>query len=294
MPHGNNENETHVDETADPNVHALEELRPRLMAIPGDELFRDPKLDPTNAATIAAAAAKKVLPFRASLVELFGASAGTRVDELPKVARATQQADIAAAAAAAPTDLSSMHKEVRTQYDLLFTDTQALVNRHFIPETELDKARDIQGYEATVRSTLILVAILRRFWGRVQEHTPLTEADLDRASSIASRMQDTKGERDQGVLQVPANEVRMRALSLLIREYREVARQIGYLRYWEGDANAIAPSLWSGRGRRAGHGGADEDLDEDVIEDVLDEPVMSGPTSGPGVPVDPGVNPFEQ
>ncbi|MGE0785680.1 MAG: hypothetical protein AB7S26_08330 [Sandaracinaceae bacterium] len=141
-----------------------------------------------------------------------------------------------------------------------------------------------------MRSTLVLVALLRSYWSKVHDHTLLTEADLDRASSVANRMQDVKGERDQGVPLVPAQEMRLRALSFLIREYRELFRQVQYLRFWQGDAESVVPSLWSGRGRRA-RNGANE---EDVIDDAGDEPVMSGPTSGPGVPVDPGVNPFEQ
>jgi hypothetical protein len=272
-------------ESMDPNGKALEELKPRLVVMEPEEILRDAKLDATVAGTIAAATAKKVLPFRGALVAIFGAAAGTRVDELPKLARATQQADIAAAAAAAPSDLSAMHEEVRDAYDLLSADAQGMVHRKLIPAHELDKTKDIQGYEATVRSTLILVAVLRRYWEQVKDQTPLTEADLDRTQRTAERMLDTKGDRDQGVPQVPANELRLRALSLLIRTYREIFREVQYLRFWEGDADTIVPSLWSGRGRRPRiEENDDGDLDTDTD--------VTGPIAGPGVPVDPGVNPL--
>lgn len=277
---------TNTNNTIDPNGKALEELTPLLLAMEPEDILRDAKLDPTAASIIAAATAKKVTPFRAALVRLFGAASGVRIDELGKLARAAQQADIAAAAAAAPSDLSSLHEEVRAQYDLLSADAQGMVHRKLIPAHELDKAKDLVGYEATVRSTLILVAVLRRYWDTVKDHTPLTEADLDRAQTTAERMLDTKGDRDQGVPQVPANELRLRALSLLIRTYRELFREVQYLRFWEDDADTIVPSLWSGRGRKA----RTDALDVDV--DGSDEPVVTGPITGPGVPVDPGVNPL--
>ncbi|MGE3636502.1 MAG: hypothetical protein AB7P00_41745, partial [Sandaracinaceae bacterium] len=238
-----------IGEPADAGAAALRELTPRLRALTSAELIRDPKLDPTAAATVVAASAKKVRPLRAELVAVFGPSAGERIDRLPTIARAVRQADIAVAAAGRQ-DLSSDHRQLRAEYDLLLWDARAMVLRGLLPAYELDKAKDLQGYDRAVRSTLILVAVLRRYWEKVKDRTPLTEADLERASACAHRLQDLKAERDRGLTRADEKELRMRALSLLVREYRELTRQVRYLRYWERDADTFVPSLWSRRGRR--------------------------------------------
>ncbi|MGE0785681.1 MAG: hypothetical protein AB7S26_08335 [Sandaracinaceae bacterium] len=136
---------TTTDVSEDPNANALEELTPRLMAMDTDDLYRDAKLDPASAKMIATATAKKVQPFKEQLVALYGPSAAARIDELPKIARAAQQAHIMAAAAAAPKDLSSMHQRVRAEYDFLITDAQGLVNRNLIRRTSSRRPRTFRA-----------------------------------------------------------------------------------------------------------------------------------------------------
>jgi hypothetical protein len=273
----------------DPQARALEVLTPRIVAMTAEDVLRDTKLDATHAGTVGAATAKKLAPYRATLVAQFGAESGARVDDLPMLARACQQADIAEAAAAAPSDLTALYQEVREHYDILLTDAQSLVNRKFLPATELDKARDTRGYEGMVRSTLILVTLLRAWWPKLKDHTPLKDADLDRGQQLAEHLRDTIGERDQAVQSLPAVEVRLRALSLLVRSYVELRREMSYLRWYQEDVDAIVPSLWAGRGRRARSETSDVTPEDGIPEEEAVTP--SGPVT-PGTPVNPGGNPL--
>src|SRR5688572_28977441 len=64
----------------------------------------------------------------------------------------------------------------------------------------------------------------------------------------------------------------------LIRTYGEVRRMLTYVRWWEEDAEAIAPSLWSGRRRGR----------SESEEDVFVDPVAVEPSPSNGGPVQPG------
>ena len=57
-------------------------------------------------------------------------------------------------------------------------------------------------------------------------------------------------EREQGTSRLPAVQLRNRALSLLVQVYGEVRRMMSYVRWWQQDIDAIAPSLWAGRRSR--------------------------------------------
>ena len=131
----------------------------------------------------------------------------------------------------------------------------------------------------------MLVQVLRNHWPQIAGHTPLTELDLERAQRAAQLMQNAMGARDQHVDRLPANELRLRALSLLVRAYTELRRKVSYLRWYEGDADLIVPSFWAGRGRRTKRRETRE-RDEDTL-------ALEGPSSGPGVPLDPGDNPLQ-
>jgi hypothetical protein len=279
--------------TVDPQEHALEDLMPRVVAMDSALVLRETRLDATTAGTIAASAAKMVAPFKAQLVARFGAEAGVRIDELPALARACQQAAIVETVSAAPTDLSAMHAELRAEYDILFNDLAQLVRRKVVPAHELDKARSIQGYAETVQSTFVVVALFERFWSVAKDQTPVKQADLARAKAAAQRMRDAMGDRDQDVKRMPAMEVRLRALTLLIRHYEEMRRELTYLRWYEADVDVLLPSLWTGRGRRARSETNEVTPEDGVLEGAPEGDVVnaSGPMA-PGTPVNPGGNPL--
>lgn len=56
--------------------------------------------------------------------------------------------------------------------------------------------------------------------------------------------------RQTGSARAAAAELRVRALSLLVREYEELRRMVTYVRWFEGDADTFVPSLYAGRGGR--------------------------------------------
>lgn len=151
------------------------------------------------------------------------------------------------------------------------TDLTSLANRKVVPVSELNKGKDVQGYEATARSTLVMVEIFDARWSSVQGLTPIARADLARARAAAHAMLDALGEREQGVSRLPAMEVRRRAVTLLVRCHEEIRREMRYLRYHEDDAETFIPSLWT-RGRKH----SETETDEPAPEEPTPTPTNGG------------------
>lgn len=265
---------------------ALDARRSSFWAMPKEEVERKTALDPSAAAVTAEASAIKLQAHRDEVVAQFGEAGGAKLDELIPVAHATIQADIEYAGTSNTTDIAALSDVVRTDHHLLITDADSLGNRGLLDPARLEPARDIQGYTALIRSVLVLVFVLREQWPQIKDHTPITEADLDRAAANAQRMQAALGARDNNVNRAPAAELRVRALSTLIHLYEEIRRMMMFLRYYDGDVDTIVPSLWAGRGGRKAR--SESDVDPDADSPAIDDdgepstPITPSPINGGG------------
>ena len=132
-----------------------------------------------------------------------------------------------------------------------------------------------------VTSTLVLVALFHEVWAVVSHKTPVTVADLDRVERSAQRTLQRLNEREPGASRLPAADLHSGAVSKLMRTYGEIRRMLTYVRWWNGDADSIAPSLWSGR-RGKGRARVADPVDSDLpVDDEDAEPPMpSGPVNG--------------
>lgn len=282
-----------TDPTAEPTRLAfkatLDARRAALLALPEERVYRRSRLDLTTVCTIAMGAAQRVAPHREALVALCGPVAGELVDGLRATAMAARQANIELSAAEEATVLAPLHRDVMAKYTVLITDADSLVNRGHLPKDRLDKARDLQGYQATVDSLMVLIAVLREHLDRIAGITPITVADLDGAEAVALRMADAIAARNHGVLRAPAAELRVRALSQLVHEHSQLRRMVTYLRWDEDDVDSIVPSLYAGRGRRPSSDVPETDepnIDEPALDDTDGDepppPARPSPNNGGG------------
>jgi hypothetical protein len=277
----------HTEEVLTPeqvaSLDALNGMRAELRAMPESEIERRATLDPSSAALVAGATAKKLGPFRAQLVATFGPEAGDLLDQLPVVALATRQADIELTTSMPPDDLSEPYAQVRAAHQLLLVDADALALRGHIDPKRLEPARNVQGYLTTVDSVERLVSLLRDDWDRLAPHTPLTAAELDRAVVLAKSLSAAVAARDNGVYRAPALETRIRALSKLTRLYDALRRMMTYLRWEQDDIDQLVPSLYASRGRRTR---SRNDVDPNGRNPALDDdaepttPIPPSPING--------------
>ncbi|MFN9809158.1 MAG: hypothetical protein ACK6CU_05930 [Deltaproteobacteria bacterium] len=261
---------------------SLDALREALAAMSPADIDPAPGLDASQAAGIVMGSLPRIAKHREAIVERFGAEGTAIIDGLADVAYATEQANVEVASADAISDLSAMHADLLEEHALLLGDATALANRKLIERNRLDAGRPILGYRPSITSTLVLVSLFREHWAVVAGKTPLREADLDRAERKAKRMLALLNEREQGSTRLAAADLRSRAVSMLIRQYGEVRRMLTYVRWWNDDADQIAPSLWSGR-----RGKNRKEVVEPVTPPVVDEdgepsePVVTTGTPSP-------------
>lgn len=225
---------------------ALDRMRPQLEEMPPSDVL-EAKLDATRGAGVVIGSLPRIEKHRAAMVAQFGEQATAQLDELPIIANATKQADIELAAADSATNLSERFAQVAEDHQLLLTDADALANRKLLERSRVDSGRPSQGYRTTATSTLVLISLFRERWEHIKERTPQTLEELDAAEARAQALLRLLDEREQGSTRLPAAEMRARALSRLIHTYGEVRRMLTYVRWWEEDADELAPSLWSNR-----------------------------------------------
>lgn len=180
--------------------------------------------------------------------------------------------------------------EVSRTRRVLLLEAQRLVTKKLIAASSLAEIVGGIGYQAMCFDVIQLVSVFRARWVEIEAVTPVTSLELDQAEALANALATTLGENEQAIASSAAAEERRRAFTHFVRTYEEVRRAIAYLRFDEGDADDIAPSLYAGRARRREVEEAETDpVMPPVIVPIV--PIVAGPSpSGPIAPVGP-VNP---
>lgn len=145
--------------------------------------------------------------------------------------------------------LTEQLKEIRTT---LLTDMRTAVRRKLIDRSHLDGLQGAKGAKNTATDVITLCALVRKQWPALAGRTGVALSEIDRAEQLAEELQSALAlaENADGAL-VAAGELRQRVYTLFFNAYDEARRAISFLRWREGDANAIAPSLMALRTRRA-------------------------------------------
>jgi hypothetical protein len=229
---------------------ALDARREELEAIPSESVRRGASIDVSRAASAVEASLTKVARHRGLLIAEFGERARVVLDTLLVTALAARQCDIEVTRFSVSSDVSPSYAATRRAYDLLWTDARSLVNHGLFEASWVEVARPIQGYDALIQSVLVLVSLFREKWESLEEHTPITSADLDAAELAAQEMNTAMALRDHAVRRFEAVELRARALTKLMKDYDSLRRMVTFVRWEEGDADEMAPSLWAKRGRK--------------------------------------------
>ncbi|WP_437538186.1 hypothetical protein WME79_19780 [Sorangium sp. So ce726] len=160
----------------------------------------------------------------------------------------------------------------------LLSDAEALVRRGLLDADTVAEIRAGQGYIDTANDLVALSALFTASWSEVTGKTAATEEEVRRAGEIGPQILAALGVREHGKGPGPteAADRRARAFSLLVHAYDQTRRAVAYLRWNEGDADSIAPSLYKGRTGRAASS-----------SDTAAAPADEAP-AGPTAPASPG------
>ncbi len=111
------------------------------------------------------------------------------------------------------------------------------------------------GHLDTANDLVELAMIFRDARAKLAGKTQVTDAEAARADELGFQIIDALGQRDVGTdgLSAPAKqeEDRLKAFWLFSNAYEESRRAMTFVRWYEGDADLLVPSLFSGRRRRS-------------------------------------------
>ncbi|AUX23596.1 hypothetical protein SOCEGT47_041230 [Sorangium cellulosum] len=143
----------------------------------------------------------------------------------------------------------------------LLSDAGALARRGLLDADAVAEVRAGHGHMDTANDLVALSALFSASWPEIASKTAATEDEVKRAGELGPLLLAALGVREHGAAPLPtdATDKRARAFSLFVRAYDQTRRAVAYLRWDEGDADEIAPSLYKGR---RGRGASSSDTDE--------------------------------
>lgn len=144
----------------------------------------------------------------------------------------------------APEDLQQLLASGIRRREVLYSDAKALALRGLIPEESLQDYDGLIGYINVANDLQMLCTALGSRWTSIAGRCATTREELDFASRMAGRIIRLVGERNQSAAKVQeASDKRARAYTLFFECFDEIRRAVVYVRWYEGDADAYAPSL---------------------------------------------------
>jgi hypothetical protein len=166
-----------------------------------------------------------------------------------------------------------------------YADISAAIARGVIDAKAVDEYRGTVGYKIVANDLMITTQIVRAHWPSLAGHTFITEQEIDEAETLGAGLLTSIGQRDQAPLRTTqASLTRQRAFTLFVNTYAEARRAVQYVRFHEGDADGIVPSLYSGRGNANHRRASDTDEQESAQEPTTPAAPAAAPATAPVTP----------
>jgi hypothetical protein len=139
-------------------------------------------------------------------------------------------------------------RELIKRRQLLVADIDLLASHGILAKREAPVPRETR--ELMLEMTALL-SIFRDHHQAISGHTAIDQRELERVELLLKRLKQAALAREDH-LRATASALgeRHRAFALFVRAYDSARRAVSYLRWAEGDADRIAPSLYKGRGGR--------------------------------------------
>jgi len=270
-------------------VSAYEHVELEMKALDESEV-RLVNVDPPASVARVLGALEKIRPYREDIAKLLGPEM-QQVDKLEVYAFALQEAHVRSLSAGkTPDDLRALAEAGDALRAMLRSDGAALTARGLIDPARLESCTGQPGYKVIATELGVLSAVFLSVWPQIQGKCCVTEQELQRAQLIADALLAYVGVRDKSPeARAEALAMRGRAFTLLVNKYDIARRAVTFLRWNEGDADDIAPSLFAGKQR--GKDKTDAQPQEPIATPPGSPPATgSTPTAGPTPPAASGGN----
>lgn len=215
-----------------------------------------------------------------------------RFDKLEDYTKAFSVANSRYLTAATPPDaLRDAYTEGLKLRELLHADIVNLIARGYINSDALADYTGVTGYKNVGTELQSTALLLKDNWETVQGKCGTDLTELEHALKIAQRLQLGAGEREVNpAVLAEFAEMRNRMFTLFIAAYDDARRAVQYLRWHQGDADDIAPTLYAGRGTAASKKRPDKP--EDGVPAPAASNVQASPTAATGTTTRTGTDGF--
>jgi hypothetical protein len=230
---------------------ALEKIRRELDALSRDDLAPI-NFEPISAVVTARGAYPNIAKYREAILELpnFQAEHFEQFELYVQAAYCAQT--LLQAASSPPEQFQELITEASQLRENLLSDATALAKRGLMSALPLENLKGNTSFKTIASDLMILTHLFRGVWPKLIGKTCVTEEELDRAEVLSDEVIYDLGQREHAPAKIADVSLeRQKAYTLFLTAYDQLRRAITFIRWNEGDADEIAPSLYAGRKRKA-------------------------------------------
>jgi len=172
-----------------------------------------------------------------------------RFDKVEDYAKALGHANTVCVTAVRREDgLRALYDEGLRLRETLHSDVRALIARGLLDAGTIKNLSGPNGHKNVAVDLQILAQVAKDNFSEIEGNCAIQRSEIEHAQKLASRILRVVGGRAQNPARAAeAVDMRNRVFTLLLRAYEDARRAIIYLRWDDGDADTIAPSLYKGR-----------------------------------------------
>jgi hypothetical protein len=232
---------------------AFAKIEPELASLTAEELAPLPA-DFGAAVNAVLAAAPRIHEHREAMGEQLPKHPLALVDKLESYAQAAWYAHLLHTYSAnGPEALKALVDEATKLRDGLLIAAEALAHRNLLDADAVARIRKGSGNADLAGDLVALAALFKESWGKVASKTAVERHEIDRAAELGPAVMVALHAKKHAGKPVDTEAQRARAFTLLSRSYDACRHALAYLRWKEGDAESIAPSLHKKKaGRKPG------------------------------------------
>lgn len=230
---------------------AYNRVKPELEALSVEDLSPI-NVDLVSATSIALGVSERILAHRDRMAKLPEFEI-KHVDNLVDYAKAAWYVYVTNLPVPDPQETSAYINEVVTLRAKLLMWATPLVGAGKFDDVAIAKIKEGSGFKDSASDVVALVGLYRSKWDEIKNMCGVTEAELTRAAEIAPAVFGIVSRREfQEANRLTDGSLRVRrAWTMLDRAYNNCRRALSFLRYDEGDADSLAPSLRRNAGTRS-------------------------------------------
>lgn len=238
---------------------AFTKIEPEISALAAEDLAPLPA-DFSAAINAVLAAVPRIMEHRDAVADQLPKHPIALLDNLESYAQAAWYAHLVHTYSSnGPEALKALIDEAQKLREGMLIAAEALAHRNLLDADAVAQIRKGSGNADTAGDLTALAALFKESWGKVASKTAVERHEIERAAELGPAVLVALHAKKHAGKQVDTDAQRAGAYTLLSNAYDACRHALAYLRWKEGDADSIAPSLTKKKpGRKPKEPGTEE------------------------------------